>query len=208
LALCRGPEIVQDMNKRKTIVWDVDDVLNDLMGSWFRLWRQDHPGCAVGYEDLKKNPPHELLGITSQRYLQSLDAFRLSPSYQGMSPTKAVEDWFHQKGDKFRHVALTAAPLRAASFSAQWVFKNFGAWIRTFHFVPSKRKGEAIPLYEVDKTEALERLGAVDFFIDDNEDHVLAARKTGIQALFFPRPWNPGGMSVTEILTRLQAVNS
>jgi phosphoglycolate phosphatase-like HAD superfamily hydrolase len=196
------------MDKRKTIVWDVDDVLNDLMGSWFLVWCQGHPGCTVGYKDLKKNPPHELLGITMESYLQSLDAFRLSASYQGMSPTKAVKDWFLQNGDKFRHIALTAVPLRAASFTAQWVFKNFGAWIRTFHFVPSKRKDEMIPQYEDDKAEALRCLGAVDLFIDDNAEHVGAARKAGIQTLFFPRPWNPGGMSVNEILTRLQAVNS
>jgi len=188
----------------KTIVWDVDDVLNDLMGSWFLLWCQDHPGCAVAYEDLKKNPPHEVLGITMDCYLQSLDAFRLSPLYQNMAPLQEVKDWFLQKGDRFRHMALTAVPLRAAPFSAPWVFNHFGAWIRTFHFVPSKRKDETIPHYEDDKADALRRLGPVDFFVDDNAEHVIAAQKAGIQALFFPRPWNPSGMTIAETLARLQ----
>jgi hypothetical protein len=192
------------MGKRKTIVWDVDDVLNDLMGSWLLLWRQDHPVCTVVYEDLKKNPPHEVLGISMDSYLQSLDAFRLSPRYQNMAPIKEVKDWFLQYGDQFQHIALTAVPLRAASFSAQWVVKNFGTWIRTYHFVPSDRKGERIPHYENDKAEALRRLGPVDLFIDDRAEHVVAARKGGIPALYFPRPWNSSGMSITETLAGLR----
>jgi hypothetical protein len=192
------------MNTLKTIVWDVDDVLNDLMGSWFRLWRQADPGCGIRYEDLKKNPPHEVLGIPKDSYLHSLDAFRLSPSYQHMEPMKEVKDWFLQRGDQFRHLALTAVPLRAAASSAQWVVRNFGPWIRTFHFVPSKRSGETIPRYEDDKTESLGRLGAVDFFVDDHTEHIAAAQKAGIQAILFPRPWNSGRMTVTETLAELK----
>jgi FMN phosphatase YigB (HAD superfamily) len=192
------------MNKLKTIVWDVDDVLNDLMRSWFLLWRQEHPGCAVNYEDLKENPPHEVLGVTMDRYLQLLDAFRLSSSYRNMAPIKEVRDWFLQNGTRFRHIALTAVPLRAASLSAQWVLRNFGTWIRTFHFVPSKRKEDAIPQYDRDKVDMLQRLGAVDFFIDDNAEYVAAAQNAGINALLFPRPWNHSAVSITETLTRLQ----
>jgi hypothetical protein len=191
------------MITRKTIVWDVDDVLNDLTGSWLFAWRQEHPGCGVAYEDLQKNPPHEVLGITVDSYLQSLDSFRRSPQYENMAPIKEVKDWFLQTGDRFRHIALTAVPLRAASASAQWVFNHFGTWIRTFHFVPSKRKDETIPRYEDDKADALRRLGPVDLFIDDYPDHVVAAEKAGIHALFFPRPWNHSGMSITETLARL-----
>ena len=196
--------VMQRLGKLKTIVWDVDDVLNDLMGSWFFLWCQDHPGCAVAYEDLKENPPHEILGITVDSYLHSLDTFRLSPAYQNMAPIKEVKDWFFQNGSRFRHMALTAVPLRAASFSAQWVFRNFGVWIRAFHFVPSKRKDETIPQYDRDKADVLQHLGPVDFFIDDKAEHVVAARNAGINALFFPRPWTHSVMTITETLARLQ----
>ena len=191
------------MGMRKTIVWDVDDVLNDLMGEWFRGWRHDHPECTVAYEDLKNNPPHGILGISMDSYLQSLDNFRLSPHYGNLAPVREVKDWFLQHGDSFRHIALTAVPLRAASSSGQWVLRNFGTWIRTFHFVPSKRKGETIPNYENDKTEALKVLGPVHFFIDDHPDHVVAAQKAGIPALFFPRPWNHSGMSISVTLSRM-----
>jgi hypothetical protein len=195
---------LQGLGMLKTIVWDVDDVLNDLMGSWFRLWRWDHPECLVDYEDLKQNPPHEVLGITMDSCLQSLDDFRKSPSYENMMPIQEVKDWFLQNGNRFRHIALSGVPLRAASISAQWVLRNFGTWIRTFHFVPSRRQDEAIPQYDQDKVDLLQRLEAVDLLIDDNSDHVLAARKAGFDALFFPRPWNRSRMTVTETLGMLQ----
>ncbi len=70
--------------------------------------------------------------------------------------------------------------------------------------MPSKRKDETIPHYEDDKTKALRRLAPVDFFVDDNAAHVVSARKEGINALFFPRPWNPSGMTIAETLARLQ----
>jgi FMN phosphatase YigB (HAD superfamily) len=192
------------MNRIKTIVWDVDDVLNDLMHSWFLSWCEDHPGCTVRYGDLKENPPHEILGVTLDSYLRSLDAFRLSPSYQNMVPIQEVRDWFIQNGSRFRHIALTAVPLRAASFSAQWVFRNFGIWIRAFHFVPSKREEETIPQYDRDKTTMLQHLGKIDLFIDDHVEHVVAAQKAGINSLIFPRPWNRSGMSIAETLAKLQ----
>jgi hypothetical protein len=68
------------------------------------------------------------------------------------------------------------------------VLRNFGIWIRTFHFVPSKRKEDAIPQYDRDKEDVLQRLGIVDLFIDDNAEYVAAAQNVGINALLFPRP--------------------
>ncbi len=193
------------MNRLRTIVWDVDDVLNDLMRQWLASWRHSHPGCDLRYEDLKANPPHEALGVTQDRYLRSLDAFRLSRSYQQMTPATEVREWFHGYGRRFRHIALSAVPLRAASVTAEWVFRHFGIWIRTFEFVPSKRRGESIPQYDRYKADVLQRFGDIDFFIDDNDEQIAVARKAGIHALAFPRPWNQSDLSIEETLAGLQA---
>ena len=49
----------------KTIIWDVDDVLNDLMYSWFQEHRDLYnPDSTLKYQDITQNPPHEILGIT------------------------------------------------------------------------------------------------------------------------------------------------
>ncbi len=49
----------------KTIVWDIDDVLNDLTRAWFETaWLPAHRECRLTYEELKVNPPHELLGTS------------------------------------------------------------------------------------------------------------------------------------------------
>ena len=78
----------------KTIAWDVDDVLNDLMLMWFRQrWIIEHDDCKLKYEELTENPPHRLLGISVYEYLQSLDDYRLSPLYQQMKPVKEVMEW-------------------------------------------------------------------------------------------------------------------
>ena len=175
----------------KTIAWDVDDVLNDLMRSWFDLkWLKDHPECKVKYEELLENPPHRILGVDINSYLRSLDEFRLSSLYQEMMPVGETAEWFVQNGRNFRHIALTAVPLIAASASAQWVFRHFGFWIRTFHFVPSKRGGEETPEYDNDKGDFLKWIQKVDILVDDSYANIQAAESAGVKGIIMPRPWN------------------
>jgi FMN phosphatase YigB (HAD superfamily) len=175
----------------KTIAWDVDDVLNDLMRQWFSLqWLRGHPECKVTYEELAENPPHRIIGADLHSYLESLDEFRLSDLYQQMPPVKEVKEWFEKNGHNFRHIALTAVPLIAASASAQWVFKHFGPWIRTFHFVPSKREGDKMPAYDNDKGAFLKWIQKVDILVDDSYANIQAARSAGVKGIILPRPWN------------------
>lgn len=187
-----------------TIAWDIDDVLNDLMRCWFEeKWLPSHRECKKGYEDLKENPPHGILGISLDDYLKSLDEYRLSERYIKMKPIQGVMEWFLRYGKRFRHIALTAVPLRASSISAQWVINNFGMWIRTFHFVPSKRQHEDIPEYEKDKGDFLKWLGKVDVLIDDNIKNINSAERVGIKGILMPRPWNNQNYTITDILNTL-----
>lgn len=191
----------------KTIAWDVDDVLNDLMRSWLeQKWMKEHDNCKVRYSEIAENPPHRLLGISIDEYLRSLDEFRLSPLYQQMRPAGEVIGWFSEYGKDFRHIALTAVPLTAASASAQWVFKHFGAWIRTFHFVPSKRKEQNIPDYDNDKAAFLKWLSKVDVLIDDSPVNVNAAENMGIKGILWPGPWNNSKLTTSETLILLEDI--
>jgi FMN phosphatase YigB (HAD superfamily) len=185
----------------KTIVWDVDDVLNELMRTWFeRWWVPSHPGCPIRYDEISENPPHELLGISESEYLASLDEFRLSDIARQMTPVPEVLAWFRQYGDRFRHVALTATPLHTAPASAAWVMCHFGRWIRSFHVIPSPRQGEQIPIYDKSKEDFLHWWGKGDVFVDDSPLNVTAAKALGIQAVLIPRPWNQRQMTLTEAL--------
>lgn len=180
----------------RTIAWDVDDVLNNLMHDWFvQKWLKDNGKCGLRYEDIAENPPHRLLGVQLETYRCSLDEFRLSALYQQMTPVKEVMEWFIEYGDNFRHIALTAVPLIAASASAQWVFKHFGKWIRTFHFVPSKREGLCLPETDKNKADFLKWIGRVDVFIDDNADNIKGIADN-IKTIVFPRPWNNNKASI------------
>ena len=191
----------------KTIVWDVDDVLNNLMQTWFEnYWLPLHPKCPITYYEISENPPHRLLGVSKSEYLASLDEFRLSEIARQMMPVTEVLAWFHQYGDRFRHIALTATALCAASSSASWVMHHFGKWIRTFHLIPSPREGEKIPIYDHSKVDFLRWWGRGDILIDDSPSNVSAAEALGIKALLIPRPWNRNSQTISQtlgILTKL-----
>ncbi len=188
----------------KTIAWDVDDVLNDLMRVWFDGgWLKSHPECAMRYADITENPPHMLLGVSKIEYLRSLDEFRLSDGYQKMSPLPEVKEWFLKYGAYSRHIVVTATPLITAPASSAWVMRHFGKWIRTFHFIPSRRDGQNIPQYDENKADFLKWLDKADVFVDDNEENLRGAEKLGMKCVTIPRPWNGSKKGLAETLKTL-----
>jgi phosphoglycolate phosphatase-like HAD superfamily hydrolase len=188
----------------ETIAWDVDDVLNDLMRVWYeQAWLPSHPKCALRYETLAENPPHRLLGVSVDDYLASLDEFRLSDAGRRLAPVPEVLEWFRRHGHKFRHVALTATPLKAAPDSAAWVLRHYGNWIRSFHFVPSPRKELDAVAYDGSKADFMWWWGKADILIDDSPLDVEAAKRIGLRGLLMPRPWNESRISVLDFLDSL-----
>lgn len=190
----------------KTIVWDVDDVLNELMKSWFENeWLPGHLTCRLTYQNLTKNPSHEILNVTLNDYLDSLDHFRLSlvSDIFRLEPVPQVLDWFKEHGDKFRHIALTATPAKFASFSAAWVIQHFGRWIRSFNFVPSVRAEEEAHLCDLTKADYLRWWGRADILIDDNPVNIKPVARMGIRTIMMPKPWNANAGSIETTLNSL-----
>jgi hypothetical protein len=195
---------MSDARDRKTIVWDLDDVLNPFTESWLKLgWQVEHPECRTAYAELRSNPPLRELNASPDAYLDSLDRFRVSSAGRNLQPHPLLFDWFERSGDRFHHHVLTARPLKTVEAAAAWVFTRFGRWIRHFHFVPSPRPGEILPASATTKAEVLARLGPVDFFIDDSPQHVAAAAARGLRAYVFPQPWNGAELSASQILAAL-----
>lgn len=185
-----------------TIAWDVDDVLNDLMRMWY-WWLGARTGLDLpNYDALTANPPHQIVGLTLHEYLMYLDEFRLSHAASEQKPVREVLAWFKANGDRYNHIALTATPLACAPASAEWVIRNFGRWIRTFHFVPSPRDDDGLEAYET-KGEALARLGGVAVLVDDSPANCESARAAGVDTVLFPRPWNGDRCSALEALNEL-----
>jgi len=190
--------------KMLTLAWDVDDVLNGLMRTWFKeWWRPRHPECMLDCEDIRENPPQQLLGVELDEYLQSLDDFRLSGRYEKMRPNSNVLEWFKKYGSSFRHIAVTSVPRVAAPVSALWVIRYFGDWIRTFHFTPSFRPGDTSTTFESTKANYLKWVNQVDIFIDDNEKNIHEVNSLGIRCFLVSQPWNFGGMKIEETLKSL-----
>ncbi len=187
----------------RTIIWDVDDVLNDLMYQWFTQgWRQEHPASTGDYGELSENPPHVSLGTTREEYFASMDAFRKTSAAVNLTPNDEVLRWFTAHGGKFRHVALTSRPLETAPEVAAWVMRHFGSWIRCFGCVPT-RLPEDVPRYDQGKGDFLRWFGKGDVLIDDAPQNVKEAAEIGMKALAWPQPWNDSQLTTTEILQTL-----
>jgi hypothetical protein len=186
-----------------TIVWDVDDVLNDLTRQWL-LVTGPAAHADVAYADLTANPPHECLGLPLAGYLASLDEFRAT-SYHALEPNADIQAWFRAHGHRFHHVALTAVPTAFAHTSAEWVFRHFGAWMQTFAFAPSPREGANAPLLAT-KADYLRWLGRGDMYIDDREENVRDAEACGLRGVLRPQPWNSArGQAMSRALETLAA---
>ena len=190
----------------KTIVWDVDDVLNNLMREWLDgFWLPQHPDCKVTYEQIRENPPHQVLNIPMEKYLASIDAFR-SAAGSELSPAPSAMDWFRTHGHKARHAVLTAVPLRAADIWAGWVIKHFGQWVRSFNFVPSFREAESLPTYDHTKGEFLKWWSAGHVLVDDNVASIEGAKALGIATVLVPQPWNRASGSLKSSLEELTSL--
>ncbi len=186
-----------------TIVWDVDDVLNDLMFQWFSFCGpQERPGCKLSYAQLTANPPHEVLGISSEEYLDSLDKFRKTAIAIRMRPNPKIVTWFQDNGSQFRHIALTSRPLETAPDLADWVLRHFGSWIRCFGLVHN-RTNDGLPVYDRTKGEFLNWLGCGDIMVDDSEENIRQAQSLGLKTLLYPQPWNSNSLDVDSLLVKL-----
>lgn len=184
-----------------TIAWDVDDVLNDLMRSWFEdCWLHMNPSCDLVYDDLKENPPEKILGITRHEYLQSLDTYRLSGAYQTLVPCQHLLGWFQKYGHNANHIAVTAVPICTVHISSFWVLKYFGQWIRSFHFVPSNRTDYHTITYDRSKAELISRIGQVDILVEDNKKNAEDFRNMGGMSILIHTPWSETGVKKEELL--------
>lgn len=191
----------------KTIAWDIDDVLNDLMRRWLNdKWLVEHADCRVTFEQITENTPQRIIGGSLDEYRKSLDDFRLSKAYRLMQPDQEILGWFNEHGGLARHIALTAVPTGAAHISADWVMRNFGRWIRSFNFVPSPREGELVNAQELTKADYLKWLGKVDLLIEDSQENIQQAEALGIKGILIKRPWNNGGLTVKDTLIEINKV--
>jgi len=192
-----------------TIAWDIDDVLNHFTEQWLReCKKQNSVSESASYESLTVNPPHELLNISLDEYLLSLDSFR-EDFMSDLQPVTETLGWFEEHGHKFRHIALTAVPYKFAPKSASWVITYFGKWIRSFNYVPSYRSFDDIPSYDSDKKSFLSWLNNVDILIEDNEHNIQGAQELGIKTCMFPQPWNvERNKSMSQCLKELTELTS
>jgi len=183
-------------------MWDVDDVLNDLMKQWLRTaWKPLHPECSLDYGEITANPPHELLGVNKQEYLDSLDTFRRE-KFQDLKPIPEMVAWFQRYGTLAEHLVVTSTPLFLADRAAEWVFKHFGEWVRSFNVVPSPR-GEKHPRTRPNKAEYLQVFSRVDIVVEDNPETIRQMSTIGLAIVTIPRPWNKSKDTLKDAIEKI-----
>jgi hypothetical protein len=190
----------------KVIMWDVDDVLNDLMGEWFMSsWMKTHPDCSLDYSMITRNPPHELFGVPKEEYLESLDAFRQN-HFKDLKPLPDMQEWFSLHGHMARHIVVTSVPLKSAHCSAEWVFTHFGRWIRSFNIVPSFRPGDALETGATSKAEYIRSFSKIDIVVEDSPETLRSMEELGIRTVTIPRPWNQSFGVTADALAQLNSL--
>ncbi len=191
-----------------TLIWDLDDVLNDQTRLWLeRSWCVAHPDKAVTYDELTENPPHRILGVTREEYLASMDEFRASSAGVRLRVPDEVTAWFRSNGRRARHVVVTACPQRFAADRARWVYENLGPWMCGVHVVPSPRPGDTVQLQDRTKSDWLRWFGRSDaVLIDDAPEYISAARNLSMRAIVVPHPWNGASGTRADALRQIDSL--
>ena len=181
------------------IIWDIDDVLNNLMDSWLSAWQLETNNDATKFSELTQNPPLKILSIDLETYYRSLDAFRNSAKARELKPNQSLLKWFREYGQHHNHIALTARPLKTMSNQAWWIYQNFGEWIHTLAVVPTLRDPKIRQRFK-NKAEYLDWLNQGDIFVDDNAENVAEVARLGLKSLLFPQPWNDNNQSEADFI--------
>jgi hypothetical protein len=187
-----------------TIVWDIDDVLNELTEEW--IDSINHPS-VFSKEQLKSPDFHSVLGWSQSEYLQSIDTFRLT-SFVDLEPNASIQK-FMSDNSHVVHLVLTATPLLSAHISAEWTFRNFGKWVDGFLLAPSSRP--TISSTRRSKYDHLARLVSsrdVVLCIDDHPSNIAAALSAGAAPILWPQPWNGSSITHEDALLQLSKLLS
>jgi len=189
------------------LLWDVDDVLNQLMSEWWLFWKQHQKieSTLIEVSQITENPPNQILGIPREKYLQSLDQFRNSSFGKHLTPHPQVLNWFEEFGDKFVHIALTARPSETMGTQSTWIYEHFGRWIHSVVSVSPSRSGSEHqwPPEFSSKASFIKWLGKPSILIDDSEDNIRGAREHCLRTFLFPQPWNSSKQTTEDVLDEL-----
>jgi hypothetical protein len=180
------------MNDKPLIVWDFDDVLFPLTEAWFSHVGRKFQTEVKAYDQIVKNPPLDIMGISLDEYLESLDTFRNSEIALNIEPKKVILNWFAVYGSAYRNEVLTARPLNTLDIAKEWLSKHLPNYFQGFGFVPSARPGIDISGYPKSKRAFLEKEGmSPQFLIDDKAATIDdVSQMPGVKAILYPAPWN------------------
>lgn len=186
------------------IIWDVDDVLNELTENWLNSINHS---LVRTKQQLISPEFHAILGWSREKYLQSLDGYRRT-SFADLIPNGSIQA-FMAHNSHVVHLVLTATPMLSAHLSAEWTIRHFGSWVDGFLLAPSARAGSNSD--RSTKADHISRLVSDHdrvVCIDDQPLNVETAQRAGATAILWPQPWNESTQSCDDALRQLSQVIS
>jgi len=194
----RLPDPVQTI-----LIWDVDDVLNDLT---IRVLEELGVVNTGPVTSSFSNPRDYVLslGYEEDTYLTCLDNVRRNVFHE-LKPNAEIQSWLQEHGSKYSHMALTSTPLQFCSNSASWVFAHFSHWIDSFGCTPSPRPTDPKGMRYRTKAEYLTRLSTPYILIDDTVSNLEQIDPINGFGLQFPTRWS-STQTIPECLQSISAL--
>lgn len=178
------------------LVWDVDDVLNELTAQWLGTINHD---TITSKKHLTNPQFHRLLGWSRDEYLHSLDSFRVE-HLRDLTPNEVVRG-FMSESRSCSHILLTATPLISAPYSAEWALRHFGSLVDGVLIAPSARPGvRSTGLSKFDHIARITAMGETVLCIDDLPSNIEQARRAGATGVLWPQPWNNSNSTISAVL--------
>ena len=178
------------------LVWDIDDVLNELTAQWLATISHN----TISTKHQLTNPDfHTFLGWSRDEYLHSIDNYRLD-HYRDLAPNELVIG-FMSETQFCSHILLTATPLISAPHSAEWALRHFGSLIDGILIAPSTRPGvQSTRMSKLDHIARITATGEAVLCIDDLPANITQAHQSGAEGILWPQPWNNSSSTIDSVL--------
>lgn len=186
----------------KTIIWDVDDTLNNFRFDWFlhnkeELKKIDHD---ISYDYFNIKNPYNILNDNKDTFIKSLKDFKNYNHFK-ITVNKEIYNWFYKYGKNYNHIILTKCSKDYFEFAVNFVNKYFGKWIQSYNYISGNKKDNLNEF--LTKAEFIKKyFKEIKYFIDDSEKNCKQVEELGIKTFCPKQPWN-NGMDIKDILEEL-----
>ena len=174
-------------DKKKTVAIDVDDVLA-ASADGFVAWSNETFGTNLTTHDYQEHWA-DMWRVDHAEVSRRADLYHASGYHEKFAPIDDAYDVLQALKEQFRLIVITSRRTSGSSVTLRWLETHYAG---IFEDVIYSGFYDAITekSFALTKGDIAKRAG-VDFLVDDQVKHVIAAAEAGIPAVLFgDYPWN------------------